>query len=332
MRSTRIRRYVPGLAVIVAIAASATVIGNSITGVAPLVVAVALGALLANTVGCPTWAEPGIDTHKLLLETGIVLLGASISLVAVVAAGPQLIAAVVGVVALGILLVEALARLAGLAGRAGSLLAAGSSICGVSAVVAVAAACRADDSTVAYAAATVLLFDAVTLAVFPVLGAILGMEARAFGVWVGLSMFSTGPVAAAGFAHSTVAGEWATLTKLTRNALIGAVAVGYALWYSRSTGSKPEGSFLRRLAAGVPPFLVGFLLLAIVANAGILPTGTTDLLSTASSTLFLLAFAGLGFEIQVSKMRATGITPIAVVGVYLIAVTITTYLLVTALF
>ncbi|MFB6170666.1 MAG: YeiH family protein [Haloarculaceae archaeon] len=316
----------PGLFLLTAIALVARLLGRAIPLVTPLILSIGMGAILANTVGLPAWAERGVGQHSLLLETAIVLLGAGLSLEAISTAGPRLVGLVLAVVAFGLVLVTALSRLARLNDRMGTLLAAGSAICGVSAIAAVAPACEARDTQIAHAAATILVFDAVTLVAFPAVGSALGLGPRFYGVWIGLSMFSTGPVAAAGFAHSTAAGEWATMTKLARNALIGLVAVWYSVRYTgRATGSGPN---VDRMWTDFPKFLLGFLTLAILANTGVLSASLVDSLLATSDVLFLLAFVGLGFEIRVEEMRNTGLVPSAVVGIYLLAVSALAYALV----
>lgn len=335
-----IRTVLPGVVTLVVVAVAARVVAPY-APVTPLLLAVAVGAVVANTVGVPAPLEPGIALHSLLLETGIVLLGASVSLAALAAAGPRLLLAVVAVVAAGLLLVELLARLAGLRRRTGSLLAAGAAICGVSAVAATAGALDADESEVALAAGTVLTFDAVTLAVYPAVATTLALDPRVFGVWAGLSMFSTGPVTAAGFAYHPVAGEWATVTKLARNALIGVVAVAYSLRAAAGTeestvtdAASTDGvrGVAAALAEGLPKFLVGFVAVAALANAGVIAGPARETLVTASDALFLLAFAGLGFDIRAARMRAAGVRPLVVVGVAFLAVSGAAYLLASGLF
>lgn len=327
----RLRELLPGLFLLGAVAITATALGIVIPLLTPLVLAIAIGAIIANTTGLPVWAKRGVSKHSLLLETAIVLLGASLSLEAIVTAGPRLVGLVLAIVMFGLLLVTALARLAQLDEQMGSLLAAGSSICGVSAIAAAAPACDADDAQIAHAAATILLFDAVTLVTFPAIGQAIGLEPRFYGIWIGLSMFSTGPVAAAGFAHSAVAGEWATMTKLARNALIGIVAVWYSLRYTQRGVTEADPT-VGRIWTDFPKFLIGFLLLAVLANAGVLPGAVVDSIARTSDVLFLLAFAGLGFEIQLEKMRDTGLAPVAVVGGYLLVISGLTYFLVGLLF
>ena len=293
--------------------------------------AVGIGAVVGNTVGLPAKAETGVSTHSLLLETAIILLGASLSIEAIVTAGPLLLGLVGTVVVFGLSLVTVLAHLANLNERMGSLLAAGSSICGVSAIAAAAPACDADETQIAHAAATILLFDAVTLVVFPAIGRTLNLEPQFYGIWIGLSMFSTGPVAAAGFAHSAVAGKWATMTKLARNALIGIVALWYSLRNAK-TGVAGADPTIGRIWTDFPKFLLGFVFVAIITNTGVLPGAVVDSIAQTSDALFLLAFAGLGFEIRLESIQETGVVPAAVVGTYLLIVSILTFILVALLF
>jgi uncharacterized integral membrane protein (TIGR00698 family) len=353
-----VRRYGPGLVVMVAIAAGARLVAAA-TGLSALVVAVGASTLVANVVGVPESVRPGLANHKLLLETGIVLLGAGLTVGQLVRAGPRVVGLAVLGVAVGVVAVELLCRWAGVRDRAGALVAAGAGVCGVSAVVAVAGGIDADETDVAYAVGTVLLFDAVTLVAVPAAGALLGLDARTFGVWAGLSMFSTGPVAAAGFAHSPEAGRWATMTKLVRNALIGAVVVAYSLRYARRSvdggtaddaasvtdggdetapGAEAERSAggasdasgrppIREVWTRFPKFVVGFVAAAVLANT-VLP-GAAAPAGRLADGLFALAFAGLGFEIRLDAIRDAGLAPVAAVAVHLLAWSVVALLLVT---
>ncbi|SEH16454.1 conserved hypothetical integral membrane protein [Natronorubrum sediminis] len=306
-----VSRLAPGLVALCLGAIVARVLAVSF-GVNHLLLAIALGFVATNVVGIPDRLEPGIATHKLWLGAGIVLMGVSISLETVLEVGGPILVVVVGVTAGTLLVVELLARnVFGLTDRMGSLLAAGASICGVSAVVAVAGAVRAREEQIAYAAATVLLFDAITIVVYPIIGDLLDLSSVVFGTWAGVTMFSTGPVVAVGFAHSDVAGQWATMTKLSRNALIGVVVLAYASYYARHVGGgRPS---VRTLWDEFPKFVLGFLALALLASAGVLSAGQLDSIENAYNWLFVLAFVGLGTEIKLGDLRNTGVTPALVV-------------------
>jgi len=312
------RPYAPGLALLVAGALLSRLLAGAVDGLQPLVVAVALGALVGNTVGTPDAAEPGVGVDKLFLETGIVLLGAAVVVEEFLAAGPTVLGLVVVAVGGGLLLAELIARvLFRLDGTTPSLLAAGASICGVSAVVAIGRVLDARGSAITFAAATVLLFDAVTLVAFPLAGEWLGLTGRQFGVWAGVSMFSTGPVAAAGFAYSPEAGQWATVTKLARNSLLGGVAVAYSLAYTARSATEPG---VRRLWAEFPKFLLGFLAVAAIANSGVLSAAALESIGRVSDALFTLAFVGLGLSIRIREMRDVGAAAVGAVLVHLLTV------------
>jgi uncharacterized integral membrane protein (TIGR00698 family) len=317
-------RVVPGVAVLVAGAAVAHGL-STVVGVNRLILAVGLGVIVANTVGVPEWAEDGLETHKLWLETGIVLMGARIAVDQLLSVGLTLLVLVVGFLGFSLLFVELVARnVFEIPDRLGSLLAAGYSVCGVSAIVAVSSGVRAKSEQIAYAVATILLFDAVTLAAYPAIGRLLDLPDIVFGIWAGISMVSTGPVVAAGFAYSPAAGQWATVTKLGRNVFIGVVAVLYAVYYARQNGDDGETSVAswRYFGDQFPKFVLGFALVAGVASAGLLSDAEITLLERGYQLLFLVAFVGLGTSIEIQGMRRTGIKPLLVVLSALVTVSV----------
>lgn len=315
-------RITPGLAFLGIAAGLSVWAANRIPYVNRLILAIVVGAIVVNTVGLPNWVTPGVETHGLFLKTGIVLLGTQIAFGQVLERGPIILLLVTATVGVGVLFVEVLSRSVFPVGeKTGSLLAAGSSICGVSAVVAVAGGIDADETDTAFVAATILLFDGLTLLVYPFIGTVLALPDEAFGVWAGLSMFSTGPVTAAGFAYSEVAGQWATLTKLIRNSLIGVIVVGYSLYYAAGAVD-PEVTEApsRKVWIRFPKFLIGFLALMVVGNIGVLSPSELNTLGRLPNWLFLIAFVGLGTEIKASALRKTGPRPILIVIGYLLVI------------
>jgi uncharacterized integral membrane protein (TIGR00698 family) len=327
--------FAPGIALLAVIAVAARAISTIAPQLSPLLIAIGLSVLFANIYGLPEWAASGVGLGTLFLETGIVLLGVSLSIGQIISVGSVVLGLALATVVLGVVFTEVLGRsVFGIESRTSSLVAAGSSVCGVSAVVATGESIEVTDEQIAYAASTVLLFDAITLVVFPIVGNVLGLPAKQFGIWAGLSMFSTGPVTAVGFAYSPTAGQWATITKLVRNAFIGLVAVAYSMYYARrsETTSQREGSHLRHIWSQFPKFIIGFALVIVIANIGVLSESQIDLIGRSSDVLFLLAFAGIGFDIQFEDLRSTGLRPIVVVLVHLIAVSVVALGAVTLLF
>lgn len=327
-----IQQYLPGLAVLVTLALAARLLGELFPHITPIMIAVVLGLLVANTVSLPARYAAGTGTHKLWLEAGIVLMGARISVDALLAAGVSLVAAVVFGIVSTILIVELLCRLVfSVSGQLGSLLAAGASICGVSAVVGVAGTIRAKEQHIAYAAATVLLFDLLTLFAYPVLGTWLGLSDQIYGIWAGITMFSTGPVTAAGFAVSETAGEWATVTKLTRNIFLGLLIGVYSILYL-DTGDDERTFSPRMLWETFPKFVIGFFAVMLLASSPLVSDAAAEELTDAYRWFFLLAFAGLGLSINLTEFRNTGTKPVVVVFVTLVVVSIAVLLLLQLLF
>lgn len=322
----------PGLGLLTVVALGAHLLSVAVPTANRLLVAILVGFVIANAIGTPVRFERGLESHKLLLEVGIVLMGVQLSIAAIVRTGPLLVALAISTISFGLVFIEVVGRVFdGGAGKLTSLVAAGASVCGVSAVVAVAGGIDADEEQIAYAVGTVLLLDAVTLVIFPAAGSVLALPDQQFGIWAGLSMFSTGPVAAVGFAYSEVAGQWATLTKIIRNTLIGGVAVAYSIYWMRKS---TEGSSTRlgELWDTLPKFLVGFLAVVVIANVFSLTDATVATVDTVRRWCFLLAFAGLGFDIELGGLRAVGVRPLMTVGVYLLVVSALTLTVVTALF
>lgn len=302
----------PGIGVLILIGGVARLL-STVIGINHLIVAIALGIVLTNLVGVPRWAKPGVDTQKLWLETGIVLMGSQLSIAVISRAGPRLLAMVVGVITFTGVLTEILSRrLFGIEDKLGSLLAAGSSICGVSAIIAVSRSIRSNEDQIAYAVATILLFDAMTVFAYPLIGTVLDLPAQVYGIWAGLSMFSTGPAVAAGFAQSEVAGQWATVTKLARNLFIALVAIGYSVLYAHNNGSDSATSF-GQIWAEFPKFLIGFGIFMLLANEGVFSPSQLTSLNNAYHWFFLFSFAGLGLTITVDDLRTAGVRPVALV-------------------
>ena len=285
------KRYISGLLVLVGIALSARALGAALPHATTLILAVTLGLVAGNAVSIPR-----TDTHKLWLEAGIVLMGARISVGTALVVGVELLAITLPGVLVTMIVVETLSRTVfDMTDSLGSLLAAGAGICGVSAVAAVAGNIRADEKHVAYAAGTVLLFGVVTLFVYPVVGALLGLTDRVVGIWAGITMFSTGPITAAGFTFSETIGEWATVTKLTRNLLLGVLVAGYSLVYADTA----ERFSVRTLLDSLPTFVFGFVAPMLLTSTALVPASATQGITNAYRWLFLLAFAGLGLDIDI---------------------------------
>ena len=274
--------------------------------------AIGFGLIVSNTVGVPAIFRAGVATYEFWLKAGIVLLGVRFLLGDVVKLGGVSLACVVLELALAIVVMTALGRWFKLSPKLTSLLAIGASICGVSAIIAAKGAIEADDEDASYAIAAILALGAVSLLVFPLVGRALGMSDHAYGLWVGLAVDNTAESAAAGALYSDAAGKFAVLAKTTRNATIGFVVLGYALYWVRRNEARAvshKGAFLWEK---FPKFVLGFLVISTLATAGAFSASQTTDLANLSRWAFLLTFAGVGLRTNLRELSKQGWRPLAV--------------------
>jgi uncharacterized integral membrane protein (TIGR00698 family) len=290
--------------------------------------AILIGLVISNTVGVPKIFLPGVATYDFWLKLGIVLLGARFVLGDVLKLGGVSLALVFIelFVAIGIML--ALGRIFRLKPKLTTLLAIGSSICGVSAIIAGKGAIEADDDDAAFAIAAILALGAFGLFAYPAVGRAFNMSDQAFGVWAGLAVDNTAEASAAGAIYSKAAGDVAVLTKTTRNAMIGFVVLGFALyWASRGQAKevKNKGAFLWQK---FPKFVLGFLLVSVLATLGVFSAPQLASIGNLSRWAFLITFAGVGLRTDFREMRKQGLRPFLVGALAELTVTVVTFFLV----
>ena len=287
--------------------------------------AIVFGLLVTNTVGLHRVFRPGVQTYEFWLKVGIVALGVRFVLGDIVKLGGiSLVQILVDMVVAGAIILAA-ARLFGLSGKLGSLLAIGTSICGVSAIVAAKGAIRARNSDVGYAIAAILALGAVALFTLPLLGHGIGLTDHEFGLWAGLAVDNTAETTATGYLYSEQAGKIAVLVKSTRNALIGFVVLGFALYWASRGQADHIAPGLRARASFIwekfPKFVLGFLAVSAIATAGWLRKGQSANIANVSKWAFLLTFAGVGLNTNIRELVRTGWRPllVAVVGLVVVA-------------
>jgi len=282
--------------------------------------AIIIGLIVANTVGVPKIFRAGVATYEFWLKLGIVLLGVRFLLGDVLRLGGISLVAVFLELGLSIILMTWLGNAFRLTPKLTSLLAIGSSICGVSAIIAAKGAINAKDEDASYAIAAILALGAVGLFAFPVIGHLLGMSDHAYGLWAGLGIDNTAEATAAGNLWSEQAGKIAVLAKTTRNATIGFVVLAYAIyWATRGEAQTIEhkGAFLWQK---FPKFILGFLFLSLVASLGLFSKEQVASLANLSRWAFLLTFAGVGLMTDFREMRKQGVRPFIVGAVGEVAI------------
>jgi uncharacterized integral membrane protein (TIGR00698 family) len=316
-------RYIPGVLLLAVIGFAGKFLEQNINGYAKahhLIIpnieyvlwAIVIGLVIGNTMTLPKVFEAGVATYEFWLKAGIVLLGARFVLGDVWKLGGISIALVGIEIAGSLALMTLLGRIFNLKPKLTSLLAVGSAICGVSAIIAAKGAIDADDEDSSFAIAAILALGAIALVFFPLIGHALHMSDNSFGLWAGLAVDNTAEATAAGAMYSDAAGKLAVLAKTTRNATIGFVVLAYAIyWASRGQASniKNKGAFLWEK---FPKFILGFLVISVLVTAHVFSKDQVSSLANLSRWAFLLTFAGVGLRTNFRQMSKQGVRPFIV--------------------
>jgi len=299
-------------------------------------IAILVGMLLRNLAPLPAAIEPGVKfAMSKLLRLGIILVGIKLSALDVLKLGAWGIPVVVCAIAAGLLFVTWFNRVMKLPPRLGTLIAAGTSICGVTAIVSIAPAIEAEDREVAYAVANVALFGLLGMLVYPYLAPRLLATSEQIGLFLGTAIHDTSQVVGAALTyqqvhHDEIAFKTATVTKLTRNLFLAAVIplLTYRHLREHHGGSATAA---RRPDFGTlfPLFILGFVAMAVVRTIGdaTLAHGralglfdadawkrlTTQVGEVCGSRLALgTALAGVGLNTRFASFRGVGLKPFAV--------------------
>jgi uncharacterized integral membrane protein (TIGR00698 family) len=301
-------RILPGLLLCIAIAVVAIALEGVellLTGRAwidALVIAILVGTGV-RSLWAPTqrW-RPGIEfSGKVLLEIAVVLLGASLSAQAIAAAGPALIAGIAGVVAVSLLATYALGRIAGLPRKMALLVASGNSICGNSAIAAVASVIGAKPSDVASAIAFTAVLGVAVVLVLPFAAAPLGLDSTGYGIVAGLTVYAVPQVLAATAPLGSLAVQVGTMVKLVRVLLLGPLVLVLSVVAGRASGGR-----LPPIARLVPWFVIGFAAMAVARSIGWIPEVVLEPIEAASAALMIVAMAALGLGVDVRSLAAAG--------------------------
>ena len=293
----------------------------------PYLLAVLLGICARNLLPLGRWPLAGARfAVKKLLPLAILLLGARFDFQRVLA---------LSVRGLGLSLLSLLAALAltlwlarrfGVPQRLGLLLGIGTAICGGTAIAVAAPVIEADEQETSYALAVITVAGLAAIFIFPLIGHALAMGQRDFGLWAGVAIHATPQVMAAGFSYGPLAGEVAVVVKLVRVLLLAPCLVCLSLWRARERRREQEFYLSEplRWQTLFPPFIVGFLLLAVANSLHLLPTLTLDFAPEAlggggryqialgvlavqgSKLLTVTAMAGIGLAVQLSQLLSIG--------------------------
>jgi uncharacterized integral membrane protein (TIGR00698 family) len=303
----------PGLFLTAAIAGTAYGLRlvPGIGAFSPMILAILIGIAFHNLLGTPARAKPGVAfSLRRILRLGVVLLGLQLTAEQVVEVG----GAGLAVIALTLVATFAftlwLGRLLGIEPKLVQLIAAGTSICGASAVIATNTVTEAADEDVAYAVACVTVFGSIAMFSYPLLPALLHLPPEAYGLWAGASIHEVAQVVAAAYQDGEAAGHFATIAKLSRVMLLAPMVIALGVMARRGMRRRGHAAAAsKRGPAPMPWFVLGFIALIGVNSVVAIPEALRMPLGVATAFLLSMALAAMGLETDISKLRAKGVRP-----------------------
>ena len=267
-------RLAAGSLLCVAIAVAAIAAADYAPVVGAPVIAIAIGVIITNTFRGPlqiSTLRMG-DVSKMCLKGGIILLGASLDLGVILRTGVESLPVLLITIAIGLACALLIGRTMNVHWRMRCLIGIGTTICGASAIAALAPVLRAKAEEIAYAISVIFFFNMLAVFIFPAIGHVLSLSDPGFGLWAGTAVNDTSAVVAAGFSYSHDAGTIATIVKLTRTTLIIPLVIGFGLlmpWFEERPSGE-SGSLVQRVYQAVPVFIILFVLASLLNTLGLM--------------------------------------------------------------
>ncbi|HEX6957428.1 MAG TPA: YeiH family protein [Ferrovibrio sp.] len=310
---TRFTAILPGLALVTLIALAASWLSRQLppqAAISPLILAIMLGIAVRNLAGTPQRCRAGIGfSLRRLLRLAIILLGLQLTVGQLVTVGGKGLLITATALAATFLFTTWLGRKIGVERQLAQLIAAGTSICGASAVVAANTVTQAPDEDVAYAIACVTVFGTLAVVLDPSLGLLLHLPAQSYGLWTGASIHEIAQVVAAAFQRGDEAGHVGTIAKLSRVAMLAPVVLSLGALASRRS-RKNAGDAPASAKVPLPWFVFGFIAMALFNSLDVLPAAAKADLTLTATFLLTLALAAMGLETDIGKLKAKGLRPL----------------------
>lgn len=276
----------------------------------PLLIAVLLGMGWRQWGLVPTAYRPGIKfAMKRVLRLAVILLGLRLSLTEVMAVGPWGL----GLVTLGTVstfyLTCWLGKRLGINPRLAQLIAAGTSICGASAVVATNTVVEGSEEDMTYAIATITGFGTLAMLTYPLVGTLLQLSPQAFGIWCGASVHEVAQVIATAFQQGDLSGNLATITKLSRVLLVVPIIISLGWQTNRKNqpGQPPR-------PVPVPWFVLFFCLLVGANSLGLVAPPIKAIVLSGNQFLLCLSLTAMGLETNLADLSKLGLKPLYLAG------------------
>ena len=304
-----------GLGISLVIAVIAWELGALVPVVGAPIFAIIIGVVLANTVGGASLnSRLRInDISGYALRGGIIVLGLTLNLSDVLHTGLSSVALLAVTISAGLAFALLVGKSLGVDWRIPCLIGIGTTICGASAIAALAPVLRAKSEEIAYSISVIFLFNMLAVFIFPAIGHWIGLSDNGFGLWAGTAVNDTSAVVATGFAFSKAAGTYATVVKLTRTTLIIPLVLGFGLalpWIDPEHRPATGTDLMARMRKVIPWFIGVFLLASLINTVGLVG-GAAPHIQLAARFILVLALAAVGLQGYWRAFAGAGFRPLA---------------------
>ncbi len=302
-----------GLGLCLLIAAAAEALGSYAPVIGAPVFAIAIGVALTNAAGGPrlTGRLAIKEISGNALRAGIILLGATLNLTDVVQTGGSSLWLLALTMSVGLGFALLVGRAMSVEWRIRCLIGIGTTICGGSAIAALAPVIRAKSEEIAYSISVIFLFNMLAVIIFPGIGHAIGLSDDGFGLWAGTAVNDTSAVVAAGFAFSKAAGAYATIVKLTRTTLIIPLVLVFGLLMpfidpAEKGASADLGARIRK---AVPWFILWFVVASVLNTVGLVGP-YAPMIQTLARFVMVVALAAVGLQGHWRAFAGSGLRPL----------------------
>jgi len=310
--AARVGGLLPGVLLSMGLAAGAMGVRKipGLEHLSPAMIAILLGIALRRVIGLRPGVRGGlVFSMRTLLRLAVVLLGLQVTFSQIVGMGvTTLLAVIAGLLVCFFGTVWLGARL-GVEPKLARLIATGTSICGASAIVAGNSVTRAKDEDVGYALAAITLLGIVAMLTEPAISLLLHMLPGQAGVWLGASLHDVAQVVVASSQLGDEAMRSATIAKMVRILMLAPMVLAMAAYEHRQhKGRKAEDEPHAKIP--VPWFVFGFLALAGINSAGLVPAEVIRTTGLTAGIMLAAAVGAMGFAMDLRALHAKGLRPL----------------------
>ncbi|GLV55114.1 membrane protein [Dictyobacter sp. S3.2.2.5] len=276
-----------------------------------LTIALILGLAWRVTLKLPMNLTSGVRfSAQKILRLGIILTGVRLNFQLIASSGLQILVLDGLLILFGLTVLPRIGRLLGLSKNFAFLLSVGQSICGASAVGAIAALMpENDEEDTSLAVAVCGIVGTIGVLGFTFIAPLIHLHGTWYGILSGSTLHEIAQVIAAGPAGGPGAAEVATVVKLTRVVYLAPVALVLAFLFTyKAQRQATDGSqgHLKLSKLPIPWFVLGFLLVGAINSFGWFSKDIANLVLQASIFLMVMAMAAMGLLVDVSKLRRHG--------------------------